>query len=125
VNIEEEGDNVYDPVWENAMQAAVDSNDLDSPPLAKNARSTRDADEIVKEAGNSGFYFAEQGAVQTIFEERTRQGFEGDIFDANVASKALLAENNSLIKRRLNAAANSEETNVHLYRLSDEIPQAL
>lgn len=71
INIEEEGENVYDSVWENVMQVAVDSDNLDGTLLAKNTRSTRDADEIVKEAERRGFYFVEQGTVQNIFPERT------------------------------------------------------
>ena len=51
MNIEEESENVYDPVWENAMQVVVDSDDLDGTLLTKNTRSTRDVDESVKEAG--------------------------------------------------------------------------
>ncbi|KAJ7906868.1 hypothetical protein B0H13DRAFT_1880182 [Mycena leptocephala] len=43
-------DEQYDPVWENAMQTAVDLDDLDSSALLKNTRATRDANQIIAEA---------------------------------------------------------------------------
>ncbi|KAJ7932298.1 hypothetical protein B0H13DRAFT_1857131 [Mycena leptocephala] len=58
MDVDEESDELFDPAWENAMQAIVDPEELDGAVaiLAKNTRATRDADNIVNAANNSGFY---------------------------------------------------------------------
>ncbi|KAJ7239403.1 hypothetical protein B0H12DRAFT_1075034 [Mycena haematopus] len=58
MDVDEESDALFDPAWENAMQAVVDPDELDSAVaiLAKNTRATRDANNIVNAANNSGFY---------------------------------------------------------------------
>jgi hypothetical protein len=36
IDAEEEGDDVYNPVWKNAIQTAIDFDDLDNLAIAKN-----------------------------------------------------------------------------------------
>ncbi|KAJ7928702.1 hypothetical protein B0H13DRAFT_1860277 [Mycena leptocephala] len=55
---DDEGDAEYDPVWENAMKTTVDPDELDTDNTAfsKDTRATRDAQQIVLQASNVGFY---------------------------------------------------------------------
>lgn len=63
IDVDEEGDEDFDPVLKNAMQAVVDPEDLDGTVaiLSKNTRATRDAENIVNAAKNSGFYCVQPG----------------------------------------------------------------
>jgi hypothetical protein len=127
---DDEGDEEYDPVWENAMQTALDPEELDADDmgLTKDTGATRDAQQIVLQASNGGFYSVQNmpsSEIRAKFGQRTRLGDEDDIFKASVAAKVLLKEKDLLIKRRLKAAENSGAQNVHHAQASSRIPQAL
>ncbi|KAJ6572953.1 hypothetical protein B0H10DRAFT_1964280 [Mycena sp. CBHHK59/15] len=126
----DDGDETYDPVWENAMQTAIDPDKLDSEntPLLKDTRATRDAKQIVSEASGAGFYSVQTTPSSEIcakFGQRSRLGDEDDVVQASLASKYLLTEKDMLIKRRLKSAENSRENGAHLFRTSERIPHAL
>ncbi|KAJ7864674.1 hypothetical protein B0H13DRAFT_1899063 [Mycena leptocephala] len=91
---DDEGDTEYDPVWENAMQTAVDSEDLDAD-YTRDTRATRDAQQIVLQTSNVGFYSVQNTPSNETcakFRQRSRLGDEDDIIKASVAAKDLLKE---------------------------------
>ncbi|KAJ7827715.1 hypothetical protein B0H13DRAFT_1917520 [Mycena leptocephala] len=129
IDVDEEGDEDFDPVWENAMQAVVDPEDLDGAVaiLSKNTGATRDAENIVNAAKNSGFYCVQPRTNSELisnFEGHTRLGNEDDILNANIAGKDLLKQKDLLINRRLRATDSTEHT-TRLHQSSQRIPHAL
>ncbi|KAJ7911420.1 hypothetical protein B0H13DRAFT_2328385 [Mycena leptocephala] len=122
---DEDGDDDYDPVWENAMQAAVDIDDYN---VSRDTRSSRDAKNIISEAEDGGFYLVKNSPsreIQARFGQRVRIGDEDDMINANIASKNLLHEKNSLIKRRLKAVEEKHRNTPNLRRPSDRIAHAI
>ncbi|KAJ7236581.1 hypothetical protein B0H12DRAFT_1075797 [Mycena haematopus] len=73
--VEDNVEDVYDPVWENAMQAAIDPDDFDDSVIVRNTRSTRDAENIVNDARTSGFYSV-IGSPSSELQARFEEGYE-------------------------------------------------
>jgi hypothetical protein len=122
---DEEGDDDYDPVWENAMQTAVD---VDEDDVASDTRASRDAKNIISEAEDVGFYLVNNPPSQDIrarFGQRARIGDEDDMINAHIASKNLLDEKNSLIKHRVKAVEDKHKNTPNLRRPSDRIAHAI
>jgi hypothetical protein len=127
-----DADQEYDPVWENAMQTSSDPEELDADnsPLGKDTWASRDAQQIVVQAEGVGFYSVQNppnNETSTKFKQKTRLGDDDDIFEANIAAKALLKDKDMLIKNRLRASAanHTEEDMPHHKQTASRIPEAL
>jgi hypothetical protein len=110
MNIDDVDSDNYDPVWENAMQATVEIDDLDIP-LRKETKYTQDAKRICDEACNAGFYSCSKtsgnGSVACFSSDLSREGDEADKVRADIETKHILMEKDSLLKARQKAAEES------------------
>ncbi|KAJ7807997.1 hypothetical protein B0H14DRAFT_2609278 [Mycena olivaceomarginata] len=91
--------------------------DFSDAQFTNDTRATRDAQEIVTQASNNGFYSIPAVLLPNLcnsFEHMTRLGDEDDKLRADIASKALLKEKELLIKQQFNAAQKSEAADPNL-----------
>jgi hypothetical protein len=127
---EDSVDNVYNPIWENAMQTTIDPNDLDEIVVPQIAvmRQSSFINELAKKVG---FYLVRSEPTPTTrsqFENCTRLGSEDDVVHADIENLRLMKEKNALVTARLRASeqrSSNAQCSMDDCSPSETIPHAL